>query len=56
MLKTVLTNFLLIVSGVGGIYLAATAEKRGSFWYRPQTDTENKAESFEKDIDKGPTP
>ena len=52
LLKTVLTNFLLIVSGVGGIYLAATAEKRGSFFYRPQTDTENKAEDFEKDMDK----
>ncbi|MCL9683585.1 hypothetical protein [Legionella maioricensis] len=56
-LKTIIVNFLLMASGVGSIYLAATMEQRGSFFYRPQTDTENKAEDFEKDMDKeGPTP
>ena len=45
-LKTLLLNFLLILSGVGALFLLATTETRNSFFYRPVTDTENKIEHF----------
>lgn len=48
MLKTVLMNFLMVVSVAGALYLTATSETRGSFFYRPHTDTENKVEDFKK--------
>jgi hypothetical protein len=46
-LKSVITNFLLVISGVGALYLAATSRDRGSFFYRPSTDTCNQVNHFE---------
>lgn len=40
--KQMIANFILALSVVGLVYLASTAESRGTFWYRPQTDSENK--------------
>jgi len=45
-LKQLLVNFLIALSGVGLIYLAATAQARDAFWYRPQTDKEKKIDHF----------
>ncbi|KTD79365.1 hypothetical protein [Legionella waltersii] len=49
-LKSVITNFLLIISGVGAVYLAATANDRGTFFYHPNTDTCNQVSDFENQL------
>lgn len=49
-LKTIIINFLLLVSIVGALYLAATTQQRGAFFYRPQTDTELQVKSFDHEI------
>lgn len=48
--KQLFVNFLLMLSGIGAVYLATTAEKRGSFWYRPNTDTEKTLGEFQNQI------
>ena len=48
--KTIIINFLLMISLVGAVFLAVTEDKRGSFWYRPNTDSENKVADFEEDL------
>ena len=50
MLKTLLANSIVLASGVGSLYLAATMDKRGTFFYRPKTDTENEGHEFERFI------
>lgn len=49
-LKTLIINFLLLVSVVGALYLAATTQQRGTFFYRPQTDTEVQVKSFDLEL------
>lgn len=49
--KQAIVNFLLMISLVGAAYLAATAEKRGTFWYRPNTDTEKALNEFKNQIE-----
>ncbi|GGI83994.1 hypothetical protein [Legionella impletisoli] len=44
--KKMIVNFLLAMSVVGLIYLSATTKTRGTFWYRPATDSESKVEEF----------
>ncbi len=53
-LKSALSNFLLILSVVGIGFLAVTANTRGSFFYRPNTDTENCLEKFGQTITEEP--
>lgn len=44
--KELLINFLIAISVVGLAALAVTANTRGSFWYHPNTDTQNKIQDF----------
>ena len=39
-INTFICNFLFIISVVGVGYLASTANKRGTFWFQPQSDAE----------------
>ncbi|WED43706.1 hypothetical protein [Legionella cardiaca] len=48
--KQILANFLYAISIVGLVYLKATSSQRGSFWYRTNTDTEDKLDAFKKDL------
>ncbi|KTD19958.1 hypothetical protein Llan_2053 [Legionella lansingensis] len=47
--KQVIVNFLIALTGLGLLYLGYTAKDRGSFWYRPCTNTENKLQKFAKE-------
>ena len=48
-IKQIITNFLFCLTtlGLGLIYLAATQHTRGTFWYRPHTDSEGTIEAFQ---------
>jgi hypothetical protein len=50
-IKEIVLNFMIAVTGIGLLYLANTAESRGSFWYHPNTDREQKIMDFEKDVE-----
>jgi hypothetical protein len=45
-----LYNFFSMIRIFGALYLASTQDKRGSFWYRPNTDSENKIDDFESEL------
>ncbi|KTC66290.1 Uncharacterised protein (plasmid) [Legionella adelaidensis] len=51
-IKKILTNFLIALTGVGLVYLAATAKSRQSFWYHPQTQIESDIENTEQNLKK----
>ena len=46
----ILTNFLLVVSVVGAVYLATTANQRGSFFHHSETDTAKKIGKMAKAV------
>jgi hypothetical protein len=48
--KELIVNFLCMVSVFGLFYLASTAHTRGSFWYHPNTDTQNKLRAFSNEL------
>jgi hypothetical protein len=49
--KQILENFILAISVVGLFYLAATANQRGTFWYRPNTGSEDLLEEYQYAIE-----
>lgn len=49
-IKPLIINFLLMMSGFGMVYLAATAETRGTFWYQTKTSTEEIMDEFQEDL------
>lgn len=48
--KELFVNFLCAISIFGLVYLASTAHTRGSFWYHPNTDTQNKLGAFYNEL------
>lgn len=49
-IKQVLVNFLIAITGIGLLMLMSTAAARNSFWYRSNTDTGNKVEEFHNEL------
>lgn len=51
-IKSVILNFVIMITFVGAVYLATTAYSRGTFFYQPNTNTRNIANDFERVLDK----
>ncbi len=52
-IRKFIDNFFIALTGVGLLILACTAEKRGSFWYRPLTDSEGLIEDYKSNLTAG---